>query len=135
MPTCVIPDSRAYVRSSTVSNSGRCKMSPSRIAGKPLERSKGLPLPMMLWLSESIYDGWKLNRPILLNIEQDEDGEYIATDSFSVVYGNGITSEKAAMDYCVSLVEYYEFIAKHADDNLRTALLFHNLRKYVSQIP
>ena len=89
----------------------------------------------MVRLVKRMVNLWKLNRPILLKIEQDEDGEYIATDSFSIVYGNGITCDKATADYRVSLVEYCELVAKHAADNLPTAILFHKLRKYISPIP
>jgi hypothetical protein len=101
---------------------------------KPADRSKVFSARTVMVPDGLICDGWKLNCSIRLKIEQDDDGEYVATDSFSVVYGNGKTSEKAAKDYCLSLVEYYEFAAHHAEDNLASALLFQELGKYVSPI-
>ena len=48
---------------------------------------------------------------VLLTFERDEDGEFIVTDDFSVVYGNGKTALLALSDYCVSLEEYLEATA------------------------
>src|SRR5438132_780682 len=78
----------------------------------------------MVWLQGTILPGWELTRPILLKIEQDEDGEFLVTDSFSIVYGNGKTHQKAQRDYCNSLVEYYEILEQQAGRDVQTALSF-----------
>lgn len=48
-----------------------------------------------------------------LLIERDDDGEYIATDSFSTVYGNGPTCADAVRDYRLSRDEYLDFLGRH----------------------
>jgi hypothetical protein len=92
--------------------------------------------PAVVWLPEGpIADGWETVKPILLNVERDEDGEYIVTDSFSTVYGNGRTASRAKADYCLSLVEYYEFLASVASTNVEAVIKLAKFSGYVRKKP
>jgi predicted RNase H-like HicB family nuclease len=48
-----------------------------------------------------------------INLEQDDDGTYLATDNFTTVYGQGKTPIDAIKDYWESLGIYYEIL--HAE--------------------
>jgi hypothetical protein len=91
--------------------------------------------PGVVLRSGEIGTEWELIAPIFLTVERDEDGEYIVTDTFSVVYGNGPTPTKAQEDYCDSLIEYYETLREQSKGNVQTALAFLLLSKRVKHNP
>jgi hypothetical protein len=87
---------------------------------------------IVMWLPEGpIVPGWETVKPILLNVERDDDGEYIVTDDFSTVYGNGRSATKAKKDYGLSLIEHYEFLASLAGSNVHAALALARLSRFV----
>ena len=85
------------------------------------------------WLAENIAPGWRLIRPVLLSVEEDEDGECIVSDSFSTVYGNGENSKSAVADYCEALIGYYEILEEHRGDNVSTAVQFISITTYLAK--
>jgi hypothetical protein len=94
-----------------------------------------LSSPLQYLLSGSVWSGWRLVQPLLLTLERDEDGCYIASDDQFAVYGDGGTLAEALQDYIVSLIEYYEILAARADDDLPTQALFRRLRLYLNPPP
>lgn len=57
-------------------------------------------------------------RFLLITLEQDEDGLYLASDDQFAVYGDGETLAEALKDYIVSLIEYFEILAAHATEQM-----------------
>ncbi len=76
--------------------------------------------------------GWDVIRPLLISLEQDENGDYIAHDNEFFVYGSGKTAPLAQKDYVVSLIEYYTILERQEDSP--TQLLFRYLQSYISRI-
>lgn len=79
--------------------------------------------------------GWQIIGEILLTVEQDEDGTYLATDSFSTVYGEGTTPEHSINDYWESLTNCYEILKANVASNRQTALVFRRLRRRLVKKP
>jgi hypothetical protein len=100
---------------------------PTWPAGRCYSRFSSVADKRYLLADSEIVPGWTLTQAIVLTVERDEDGEWIVTDSFSTVYGNGGTLEKALNDYCQSLVSYFEFLAERFTTNIQTAMAFRSL--------
>lgn len=45
--------------------------------------------------------------------DDDEDGVFVATDSFSTVYGEGETPEEAVADYTEGLFHQFRYLEQH----------------------
>ncbi|MBI1742157.1 hypothetical protein HYR54_03715 [Candidatus Acetothermia bacterium] len=87
------------------------------------------------YLIGEISEGWKLVQPLLIRYEKDEDGCYIFSDDIFLVYGQGNTTQEAKEDYIISLIEYYEIIAKKAPySNTATQQLLGKLQSYLRKI-
>jgi hypothetical protein len=91
------------------------------------------PRSSSVGLYGAIAPGWQLITPLLIEIERDEDGEFIVSDNFSTVYGNGKTQAKAIKDYCSSLIDYYEILESQANTNGPAALLLNRFRGYLNK--
>jgi hypothetical protein len=90
-----------------------------------------LPTSLQVSLMGEIAPGWEIIQLLLVTIEQDEDGCYIASDDEFTVYGDGDTPDEALQDYVVSLIDYYELLAVRARDNRE---LLHHLQKYLNPV-
>jgi hypothetical protein len=90
------------------------------------------PVNPQFGLFGHIRSGWKIIRPLMLMIEQDEDDYYIVSDDEFLVYGYGKTQLLAQQDYIISLIEYYQILQKQ-EDNL-TQAVFNYLQSYLSPI-
>ncbi len=75
---------------------------------------------------------WKIVRPLLVTVELDEYGYYIASDDEFCVYGYGKTPSVARKDYIASLIEYYQLIIDREDEP--TQALFRHLYSYLQPI-
>jgi hypothetical protein len=58
---------------------------------------------------------WRFQRPLVVDIQRDEQGAYLISDDDFLVYGVGTTMHDAYRDFVVSLVEYYELVAASDD--------------------
>jgi hypothetical protein len=82
-----------------------------------------------------IGPGWQILQPLLITLEQDEDGSYLASEDLFGVYGEGSTPSEAVEDYLVSLIDYYQLIGTRVDDTSFARTMFARLQRYVSRIP
>jgi hypothetical protein len=78
-----------------------------------------------------IAPGWKIVQPILLTLERDDDGCYIYSDDRFAVYGIGDTPAEALRDYILSLIDYHQILAAHAESDPPTQVLLHRLDLYL----
>ncbi len=117
----------AFALSASTSGAAPYSVEPWCIAGDHLKPAISPPK----WLQGRLDAEWELVVPVVLHVEQDEDGEFIATDDFSTVYGNGRTPEEAITDYRQSLISYYEVLESHERDNEPTARLLRRLGRYL----
>jgi len=81
----------------------------------------------------ALGSGWKIVSAIVLNVENDDDGEFVVTDFFSTVYGNGKTERYAINDYYLSLIDYYE-ILENQPRTPAIASALKRIRSYVDRI-
>jgi hypothetical protein len=88
-------------------------------------------LPLILTFFGQIAPGWKVVMPLLVTLEQDEDGSYVVADDQFLVYGHGDTREQAISDYVVSLIDYYQLLSLRAESNQHSQALFGWLRQYL----
>lgn len=92
------------------------------ISGPATGRSRIVQLKPSVTVSLPIYElvqdldvpGWRLLQPLLIKLEQSEDGMFVVSDYYSVVYGIGDTPNEARSDYGISLTEYYELVSARA---------------------
>lgn len=114
-------------------NSFFAPVSPSVYAGRDVladvsEQSSALSK----YLVGRIAERWELVQ--LLPIRSERDGNlYIVSDSLFSVYGDGDTELAAQEDYVTSLIEYYQLLARRADDVFTRALL-QKLRRYLRRV-
>jgi len=66
-----------------------------------------------------------------VTLEQESGGRYIVSDDLFAVYGDGDTLVEALRDYEVSLIDYYEILHIHTEDDLPTRALFGRLCNYL----
>lgn len=64
-------------------------------------------------------NGLHLRRPLLVAVEQDEDGGTVVSDDQFLVYGVGRDRACAVADFLVSLGEFYE-LSRAASERGRT---------------
>ena len=53
-----------------------------------------------------IASNWEVTKPLLVKIEEENDGSYLVNEDLFAVYGVGDTSYSALQDYIASLIEY-----------------------------
>jgi len=78
-----------------------------------------------------IASNWEVTKPLLVKIEQEEDGSYLVSEDLFAVYGVGDTSYDALQDYITSLIEYYNLLSARAEKNVPTQTLFRCLQQYL----
>lgn len=84
-----------------------------------------------LFLFGRIAPTWVIVQPLLVTLEQDEDGYYIVSDDEFAVYGDGNSLNGALEDYKVSLIDYYQLLAARAKGDPPTLALLRRLRRYL----
>ena len=75
--------------------------------------------------------GWRLVNGLTINVEIDENREYVVSDDVFLVYGTGRTEFQAVQDYVVSLTEYYRLVEASRDDPFDRAE-FRRLQVYLT---
>ena len=85
-------------------------------------------------LEGEITRGWELSQPLWITVEREEDGYYVLSDDLFLVYGEGETFRAALQDYIVSLIDYYQLVAKGAKRGPLDQALFGRLRRYLRPI-
>ena len=91
-------------------------------------------LSFFLLLVGEIAPSWILIRPLLVEVEQDEDGSYIMSDVTFGVYGHGNTVIEAKQDLIITLIDYYELLAERAEQEPLTYIQFRRLRLYLDRV-
>jgi len=81
-----------------------------------------LPNPKII-LFGNVLKKWRLNEPLLLDLEQDDDGQYIVSDDIFHVYGVGQNQSEALNDYVTALIEYVELSHKDRVSDPRADLI------------
>lgn len=79
-------------------------------------------VPPEHYLLGDINSDWRISQPLLINIEKDDDGSYVVSDDIFGVYGNGKSLSEAKRDYVLSLIEYYEILSSHPDEDSQKLL-------------
>ncbi len=64
-----------------------------------------------------------------INVERDEDDNWIASEQEFGVYGHGQTPVAAIQDWMKSRVEYRDIVAKSADTNPQSRALLQRLNQ------
>lgn len=95
--------------------------------GKPASRAQAKTSSAAAYALSGATPGWQIIGQIVLAVEHDDDG-FLASDSFSTVYGDGKTSNQAVGDYWKSLINYYQILEAAASGDRSTALAFKRLR-------
>jgi len=72
--------------------------------------------PIVLPIVGKISEECELIEPIMLTLEQDDDGSYILSDDKFLIYGVGETYFAAKDDYIASLLNYYCLIEEKANE-------------------
>lgn len=60
-------------------------------------------------------EGYKVQRDILIRLQEDEDGTHIVTSTISIMYGHGQTPEDAFEDFRTSLASYFLSLVRDKD--------------------
>jgi len=83
----------------------------------------------------NIAKGWEIIEPLLVTLEQDEDGYYILSDDLFLIYGEGKTEIEAEKDYITTFIDYYQLIDAKANvgDNFSQRIL-KNIQKYLRPV-
>ena len=78
-----------------------------------------------------IASNWEIIKPLLVKIEQDEEGSYLISEEIFAVYGFGDTLFDALQDYKQSLIEYYQLLSPRSEHDISTQTLFRHLQQYL----
>lgn len=62
-----------------------------------------------------LQSGWRLRRPLVINLETDDKGCFIASDDLFLLYGQGKSLQAAIEDYVTGLLEYNELLTVRID--------------------
>jgi hypothetical protein len=89
--------------------------------------------PETCFLLGPLVPGWAFKQPFQVQIEQDEEGNYVVSDDQFAVYGVGEDRPSAIKDYLVSLVEYYELVEVESADHPPTSSLLRRLERVVAK--
>ena len=85
--------------------------------------------PPQITLLGSLSDQYKLAKPLTLEVEAEDDGSFVASESVFFIFGSGHTRLEAVKDYVKSLCEYYELLSEQRD--APTVALFRFVSDYV----
>lgn len=107
--------------------------------GQVHPRQNIFPIPkvnfVQIYLVGEIPGNLVVLQPLQVNIEQDEDGAYVASDDLFLVYGDGDDRYSAIKDYALSLVEFYRLLEKGSATNIFDKKLFDYLQTYLQPKP
>lgn len=92
------------------------------VAWKMQQASPVVFIPPECYLLGSISSGWSIVQPLMINTEMDDDRSYIVSDDIFGVYGSGKSVSEAKRDYTLSLIEYYEILSAHSDEDTQKLL-------------
>ncbi len=98
---------------------------------RDLIRIKPQTLILDAFLVGQISNDFIITQPLQINVERDDDGTYIVSDSIFLVYGNGENQSDAVHDYVDSLIEFYKILKKSSETNAFDLKLFSKIEKYV----
>jgi len=90
--------------------------------------------PIQLTLFGKIAPAWQFRQPLLVTIEQDTDGSFLASEVLFATYGVGQTPRDALMDFVIALLDYYEIVAAHARQDEYSCRLLRRLQEYLYPI-
>lgn len=91
--------------------------------------------PVKFNLFGRITDEWEIIQPLLVTLEQDEDGYYVLSDELFLMYGEGTTEIKAKEDYVSALIDYYLIIQEKSDQGDEPSqAVFQRIREYLQPI-
>lgn len=86
-------------------------------------------------LTGIVASDWRLVKPVLLTIEQDDDGWYIVSEDEFLVYGTGRTPVDAIEDYKHSLIEYRHLVAAGSPGSPYDQAELARLDGYLQHVP
>jgi len=82
----------------------------------PVQTADSLPRqPAKSNLWGPIAPGWKLEYPLPLTIQRDDDGSLIVSDDVFYQYGHGSSWDAAVRDLVQALLEYRELLSDASD--------------------
>jgi hypothetical protein len=109
-----------------------CTQSVQQLEKFFIENHTSISLNHKLELFGRIETGWNIIQPLILTIEQDENGYYIVSDDKFFIYGYGETQLLAQQDYNASLIEYYQLLEQEEDRP--TQAVFNYLQSFLSPV-
>jgi hypothetical protein len=63
-----------------------------------------------------VAPGWRIEHPLELAVERDDDGSFIVSDELFFLYGHGRSWDDARQDYVSVLLEYRELMGRSQDE-------------------
>lgn len=78
-----------------------------------------------------VHPGWRLAKPLLGVIEQDEKGYYYISNEALGLYAVGFTHEEALTDFSTSFTETYQFLETQATTDPDLVPLFQEYQEYL----
>jgi hypothetical protein len=78
-----------------------------------------------------IYSGWRLIKPLLGTIEQDQVGHYYISNEALGLYAVGVTQADALADFMTSLIYNYQLLQRRIGNDPDLAALFQEYKKYL----
>ncbi len=85
--------------------------------------------PRQYTLIGELSDEYRLVLPLTVDLEDDVNDSFVASEGVFYVYGSGQTRAEAMKDYVRSLCEYYELLSEQTD--APTVALFAFVSSYV----
>ncbi len=92
------------------------------------------PQPATRLLYGPLGQGYHLRSHIVLMVERDEDGSFIASDDDYGVYGVGDTEDAAQRDYVNSLKEYYDIIESGSHSHAPSRVALRQLQQHIAKV-
>lgn len=108
---------------------------PSTLSSSAIYTIEYLWRPTHLFLMGEIAPSWMLIRSILVELDQDEDGSYIMSNTQFGIYGCGDTVFEAQQDFIITLIDYYQLLAERAEREPLTRIEFLRLQLYIDRTP
>ena len=87
--------------------------------------------PQEVFYTVALFQIGKSYSRFAVNLEQDEDERYVASDDIFLVYGDGTSVTEALVDYATSLVELYQIVQEGALTNPLDREQLRRLQYYV----
>ena len=107
------------------------------MAGKKKKTEITKPTPPTVKFETAIrpqsMPGWRIVSSIVVNLEKDDNGDFVVSDNFSTVYGSGATESGAINDYFLSLIDFYEILEAQPHTPAVASALRRN-RSYVKRL-